>query len=239
MTYQSVFSRYEMKFLLTQEQKAAVLSAMAPYMALDRYGRTTIRNLYCDTDNYRLVRKSLEKPAYKEKLRIRSYGNDLVNRAVFVELKKKYNGVVYKRRLAMEEQRATDWICGNAPCPADTQIARETDYFLQYYGTLRPRVFLAYEREAYFCKQQGNLRITFDENILARQEELTLSAPVWGTPVLPAGTVLMEIKTDGGIPLWLTNTLTRERIYKQSFSKYGAYYQNCIYPNCTGGCIYV
>lgn len=239
MAYQSVFRRYELKFLLTPAQKARILAAMAPHMELDAYGRTTIRNLYCDTDNYRLIRRSLEKPAYKEKLRLRCYGNGATGTPVFVELKKKYNGVVYKRRLAMDEQEAVDWICGKAPCPVDTQIARETDYFLQYYETLRPRVFLSYEREAYYCRENGDFRVTFDDHILARQEALSLSAPVWGTPVLPGDVVLMEIKTAGGVPLWMTEALTREGIFKQSFSKYGAYYQNSIYPNCTGGCIYV
>lgn len=237
MVYQSVFSRYEIKFLLTQAQKTAVLAAMAPHMALDSYGRTTIRNLYCDTDNYRLVRRSVEKPTYKEKLRIRCYGDG--TKSAFVELKKKYNGVVYKRRLEMPEQLAVDWVCGNATCPEKSQIAREVEYFLRQYETVRPRVFLAYEREAYYCREKGDLRITFDENIVARQEALSLQGEVWGTPVLPPGMVLMEIKTTGGIPLWITKILTRERIFKQSFSKYGQYYLNSIYPNRNGVCNYV
>lgn len=228
MAYQNVFKRYEIKYMLTMEQKQRVLSAMEPYMALDRYGRTTIRNIYFDTDSYRLIRRSLERPAYKEKLRLRSYDRATPDQKVFVELKKKFNGVVYKRRLAMLEAAATKWLAGGL-CPADSQIAREIDYVLSYYGSLKPRVFLSYEREAYFCRQGGDFRITFDENILCRQEGLSLGEEPGGTPILDAGRSLMEIKTTGGIPLWLTKVLTEEKIYKTSFSKYGIAYQTMIF----------
>ena len=115
MAYQSVFKRYELKYLLTQEQKERVLEAMAPYMELDKYGRTTIRNLYYDTDSFRLIRHSIEKPAYKEKLRIRSYSKADPYSPVFVELKKKYDSVVYKRRLAMAETEAIGWYRDRCP----------------------------------------------------------------------------------------------------------------------------
>ncbi|MBQ9168281.1 MAG: polyphosphate polymerase domain-containing protein, partial [Oscillospiraceae bacterium] len=166
MAYQAVFKRYEMKYLLTPEQKASMLQAMEPYMALDQYGRTTIRNIYFDTDNYRLVRHSIEKPAYKEKLRIRSYHRARPESTVFVELKKKYEDVVYKRRLSLTEEEAMEWVTGKMHCKEDTQISREIDYFLSYYRTLRPVVFLSYEREAYYCRQGGDFRVTFDDNIL-------------------------------------------------------------------------
>ena len=237
MAYQSVFKRYELKYLLTPEQKALVLAAMEGNMGLDQYGRTTIRNIYFDTDNYRLIRHSLEKPAYKEKLRIRSYRRAEPDRPVFVELKKKYDGVVYKRRIAMPEQQALDWICGTERGP-DTQIGAEIDYFMRYYRNLRPTVFLSYEREAYYCSAGGDFRVTFDENILARQEALSLEAPVWGTPILAPDRVLMEIKTSGGIPLWMTHALTQGQIFKTSFSKYGTAYQTMIFPNCKGDFLY-
>lgn len=228
MGYQNVFKRYEIKYMLTTQQKKRLLEEIEPYMALDKYGRTTIRNVYFDTGSYRLIRRSLEKPAYKEKLRLRSYAQASPDTPVFVELKKKYDGVVYKRRLAMAEKQAMDWLSGSLPCPVDSQIAREIDYFLQYYGSLTPKVFLSYEREAYYCRQGGDLRITFDDNILCRQEDLSLEAGIGGQSILEAGKVLMEIKTSGGIPLWLTHALTRERIFKTSFSKYGTAYNEMI-----------
>ena len=237
MAYQSVFKRYELKYMLTNRQKAEVLKAMAPYMALDRYGRTTIRNIYFDTDNYRLIRHSIEKPQYKEKLRIRSYCQAQPGDPVYVELKKKYKSVVYKRRLALPEAEAMDWICDGHHPGIRTQIANEIDYFRSYYQMLHPTVFLSYEREAYYALDGGDFRVTFDNNILCRQQELSLEQDVWGTPILSAGKILMEIKCSGGIPLWLTHILTRENLYKTSYSKYGTAYQSLIFPEiyCKNG----
>ena len=238
MADQNVFKRYEIKYLLTQQQKQRVLEAMEPYMSLDRYGRATIRNIYMDTDNFRLVRRSIERPAYKEKLRIRSYRQADRDTPVFVELKKKYQSVVYKRRLSMPEQQAIDWVCNGVHCEDHSQIGQEIAYFLSYYGDLYPAVFLSYEREAYFCRNGGDFRVTFDENILCRRENISLEAPVGGVPLLEAGKTLMEIKTSGGIPLWMTHVLTEEGIHKTSFSKYGTAYEKMIFEKNKGDCLY-
>ena len=230
MAVQTVFQRYEMKYLLTPEQKETVLRAMQPYMEPDRYGRTCIRNLYYDTDTYRLIRRSIERPVYKEKLRVRSYGRVGPDGIVFAELKKKYKHTVYKRRLPLREQEAADWLAGRRDCPVQCQIAAEIDYFLHYYETLRPAVFLSYESEAFAALDGSAFRVTFDENILCRQGELTLDSEAYGTPVLEPGRILMELKCAGGIPLWMTHVLSAERIYKTSFSKYGTAYQNILLP---------
>lgn len=221
---QMVFKRYEMKYLLTRKQKEKVLEAMEPYMELDVYGRSTIRNIYYDTDNYRLVRKSLEKPVYKEKLRVRSYKAAGPEDMVFVELKKKYDGVVYKRRIHIKEQEAMDYLAGRIHAPQKTQITEEIDYFVQFYETLSPKVFLSYEREAYYTKEPGEFRVTFDENILWRETDLSLEKGVYGAPILKPGQTLMEIKTPGSIPLWMVKVLSGENISKTSFSKYGNAY---------------
>ena len=142
MAYQSVFKRYELKYLLTQAQKKQVLAAMEAFMKLDDYGRTTIRNLYYDTPSYRLARQSLERPFYKEKLRMRSYGCAQAQTPVFVELKKKYRAVVYKRRIVLPQAQALAALAGDAPLP-DSQIGREIASTLAYYETLRPAVFLS------------------------------------------------------------------------------------------------
>ena len=231
MAYKTVFKRYELKYLLTEKQKAKILEAIKPYMALDRYGRSTIRNIYFDTDSYRLIRRSIEKPAYKEKLRVRSYSLASPDSTVFVELKKKYDGVVYKRRLSLPENEAMEWLCGEKTCSKHTQISGEIDYFMKYYGSLRPTVFLSYEREAYFSKDGSDFRVTFDENILCRRYKLSLESDVSGEPILPADKTLMEIKCAGGIPLWMTRVLSSEHIYKTSFSKYGTAYEKLIFPN--------
>lgn len=230
MAYQTVFKRYELKYMITKEQKQKILRAMEPYMRPDKYGRTTIRNIYFDTDNYRLIRRSIEKPAYKEKLRIRSYAKASKDSTVFVELKKKYNHVVYKRRLPLTEEEAVGWLSGAHHLIGETQVSREIDYFLQYYGGLHPTAFLSYEREAYYAKDDDSFRVTFDDNILFREEDISLEADVGGTSILPDDMILMEIKCVGGIPIWMTEVLSKEHIYRTSFSKYGTAYKNIIFP---------
>ena len=225
MSTQMVFKRYEMKYLLNQTQKKKVMQAMEPYMQPDQYGRSTIRNIYYDTDNYRLIRTSLDKPIYKEKLRVRSYSAVSPEDMVFVELKKKYDSVVYKRRINLEERQATAYLAGTASAPIHTQITEEIDYFLKFYQTMRPRVFLSYEREAYFSKEPGEFRVTFDENILFREEDLSLGSKVYGEAILEPEYTLMEIKTPESIPLWMVKVLSEEKINKTSFSKYGSAYQ--------------
>lgn len=230
MSFQTVFQRYEMKYLLSMEQKERLLQAMEPYMALDQYGRTTIRNIYFDTADFRLIRRSIEKPAYKEKLRIRSYSQAQPGSTVFVELKKKYKKVVYKRRISLPEAEAMEWVCGGHPCRSHSQIAGEVDYFLQYYKALRPAAFLCYEREAFCSKDPSDFRVTFDDTLLCRREDMSLESPAYGTPLLPEGQVLMEVKCGGGIPLWMAHFLSGEQIYQTSFSKYGTAYQTVIFP---------
>ena len=230
MAVQTVFRRYELKYLLTMAQKETVLKAMQPYMTLDKYGRTTIRNLYYDTDSYLLIRRSIEKPAYKEKLRVRSYSRVDGDSTAFVELKKKYKSVVYKRRISLPYAEATAWLSRERHPDKHTQIANEIDYFLDYYDSLHPTVFLSYERKAYYCNDGSDFRVTFDDNILCRQDELSLDSDVYGTEILPESKVLMEIKCSGGIPLWMTQVLSKEQIYKTSFSKYGTAYGMLIFP---------
>lgn len=228
MGYQSVFKRYELKYLLTEAQREKLLAVMACYMKPDKFPRATIRNIYFDTDDYRLIRRSIEKPVYKEKLRLRSYGQASGDAPVFVELKKKYQSVVYKRRVVMPEKQATAWLSGVGAPPETGQIVEEIDYFRTFYAHLQPKMFVSYEREAYVSQVDGYFRVTFDRNILFRQEALSLDAQVWGAPLLPEGTVLMELKTPGGIPLWMTEFLTKNRIFKTAFSKYGTAYQAAV-----------
>ncbi|MGF6376639.1 hypothetical protein M2140_001716 [Clostridiales Family XIII bacterium PM5-7] len=238
MSHQTVFKRYELKYLLHRSQKEQVLQEMKPYMSLDQIGCTTIRNIYFDTENYRLIRQSIEKPIYKEKLRLRSYTQANANSPVFVELKKKYKSVVYKRRLLLPEGEAMSWLCGGARPEDQTSIANEIDYFLDYYHQLYPTAFLSYDREAYYANAGDDFRITFDDHVLFRQEDLSLTSDVWGTPLLEKDAVLMEIKCSGGIPLWMTHILSKEQLYKTSFSKYGTAYQTMISPRLMEDRIY-
>ena len=225
VAYQMTFKRYELKYLMTREQKERILHAMESYMKLDQYQRTTIRNIYYDTDDFRLIRRSLEKPVYKEKLRVRSYQRAGEEDPVFVELKKKYKSVVYKRRVTLPNEQVMNCLNEGKHLPKESQIADEIFYFCRYYENLHPAMFLSYEREAYYSLDESDFRVTFDENILYREEELSLSKEAYGTPILEPDQTLMEIKTSGGIPLWMTKVLSEEKIFKTSFSKYGRAYQ--------------
>lgn len=219
-----VFQRYEIKYLLDREQKEAVICAITEHMDPDSYGRSTIRNLYYDTDTYRLVRRSLERPIYKEKLRVRSYHTAKPDDEVFIELKKKYQSVVYKRRINMREREAADYMAGKIPAPNPCQITDEIDYFRRFYETLAPRVFLSYERDAFYEKNGSGFRMTFDENILWRTTDLSLEAGIYGENILKPGQTLMELKSPGAIPLWMVDVLGGLRLQKISFSKYGSAY---------------
>ena len=226
MAYQMTFERYELKYLLTQQEKEFLLETMRTHMKLNAYGRTTIRNIYFDTDTFRVIRHSLEKPVYKEKLRIRSYHPVYATDPVFVELKKKYKSVVYKRRLQLPEQDVMESFQTGNPLPVHSQIGKEIQYFRDYYETLHPTVFLSYEREAYYALDGSDFRVTFDENILYRRKDFSLGSDIYGSSILGENKVLMEIKTSGGIPLWMSEILTRNHLYKTSFSKYGSAYQH-------------
>ena len=228
MAYQAVFERYEMKYIMTKRQRKAVLEAMLPFMRQDDFGHTTIRNVYFDTDQYRLARHSGEKPIYKEKFRIRSYKQVGPQDSVFIELKKKYCDVVYKRRESLTQLETLEWIVQETPFPKATQIGNEIDYFFEFYQTLKPKIFLSYERDAFCATDGSDFRVTFDENILARQEELSLSKDIWGENLLPEEYILMELKTPNSIPLWMAKVLTQQKIYKTSFSKYGTAYKNIV-----------
>lgn len=227
MEYRSVFKRYELKYLMDEAQASAIREALDENMKLDRYGYSTIRNIYFDTPDYLLARRSIERPVYKEKLRFRSYSASSENDDVFVELKKKYRSVVYKRRLTMPLHDAMDWFCGDGEGPS-TQIGEEIGYMKFRYPDIRPAMFLSYDREAYCSGDCGDLRITIDRNILARTYDVDLSSPIGGHPVLPEGYSLMEIKTMYGYPEWLTHVLSSNHLYKSRFSKYGNAYKEMV-----------
>lgn len=237
MDYQDIFKRYEFKYLLTEEQVIKLKKLMEKYMRGDEYGKTTICNIYYDTPDYLLVRRSLEKPVYKEKLRVRSYGTASENGTVFAELKKKYRGVVYKRRIALTEAVAGEFMKGGAD-GVQSQIASEIRYALALYKNIAPRVFISYRREAFFAKDDRDLRITLDNSILYRTYDLDLKKGAYGLPVLPGGMYLAEVKTGSALPLWLVDFFAEEHIYKTSFSKYGNAYTDIYNNNKTGGVLY-
>ena len=223
---QSCFRRYEKKYLLTQGQYKAMISGMVSYMKADVYPHYSISNIYYDTEGYDLIRDSLEKPVYKEKLRVRSYGVPGWYDPAFVEIKKKFDGVVYKRRITMQMQEAVRYLRG-VQRGDGSQISREIDYFMELYRP-QPKAFIAYDREAYAAADGGELRITFDTALRARSNELDLRAGDHGVLLLAEDLYLMEIKIPGSVPLWLARLLSENGIFSTSFSKYGAYYKQFV-----------
>ena len=224
------FKRYEKKFFLTEEQYRLFKEKAAPFIRADEYGKYTICNIYYDTDNYSLIRASLEKPVYKEKLRVRSYGVTGPDDRVFVELKKKFEGVVYKRRVTMTQSSSEEFLREIDTVRSSDQIKREIEYFMCFHRAA-PKVFLAYDREAFQGADDPELRITFDTGIRWRMDRLSLSEGDDGQPLLDNGMILLEIKIPGACPLWLTGILSALKINSVSFSKYGTCYKNHLMAN--------
>ncbi len=234
----SVFKRYEIKFLITRGQMQEILNKMEGRLKRDEYGKSTILSLYYDTPDHLLIRRSMEHPVYKEKLRLRSYGIPGNDDKVYLELKKKYKKEVFKRRISLTAKEAAAMnSCGtggsfmmtiperfSGDC-RKTQIAREIAYAAGCYPDLRPMMLLSYEREAWFGIDDESLRITFDRNILWRDFDLDIRSGIYGKPIIPKDRVLMEIKVAGGFPLWLTEILSEQKTYKTSFSKYARAYE--------------
>lgn len=225
--YKNVFNRFEEKYLLEENQYLQILKKIQGKLLTDCYGKSTICSVYFDTPDYRIIRQSLEKPFYKEKLRLRSYGIPSEKDTVYVELKKKYDGIVYKRRVGMKLSEAVDYLYNDQKTTQSTQIIKEIDWALNYYPEIKPAMFVSYERTAMYGLENSNLRVTFDSNILWRNEQLLLDKGAWGNELLKPGQRLMEIKIPGAMPLWLSHILNDLKIYPTSFSKYGnAYLQS-------------
>ena len=226
-----VFNRFEHKYLMDKATYEQVLFVMDKHMELDAYNPAhkpyTIANLYYDTADDALVRTSLQKPAYKEKLRLRAYGVPKEGEKVYLEIKKKVAGLVNKRRTALMSDEAYAFTAsGDMPQTRDYmngQVLKEIAYFLSRYD-LSPKLYLAYDRVAYFEKGNPDLRISFDTDIRYRRNDLVLEDGDFGEKLLADGTYLMEIKTSRAVPLWLASMLSALELRRESFSKYGAVY---------------
>ncbi len=230
-----VFNRYENKYLMDTKAFYGIYNRLMEYMELDAYNRNdkfySISNLYYDTDHHTLIRDSLSKPKYREKLRIRAYGVPESDAKVYVELKKKVFGLVNKRRSAMKLDEAYEFVrSGRAPIYREgmnKQVVAEIEYFLSRFE-LRPMTYLAYDRIAMFCKGNRDLRITFDTNIRSRRCDLKLEAGDYGEQLMDKGQWLMEVKAEKTVPVWLAKLLSELGMYRTSFSKYGNEYKKSI-----------
>ena len=215
-----IFQRYEKKYLLDTKQYSYIRELLDKYMNHDKFYKTRVNSIYYDTDSCELIRRSIEKPEYKEKLRIRTYGDVKDDDKVFVELKKKYDGIVYKRRTKSVYR---DVLKNIYECKFDDQqIGNEIRYALKYYDHLKPAYFISYLRTSYVANDDNNIRITFDQDIRYRHNHLSLENEKDDEPVTDK--IIMELKVNGSIPLWLSHILNEVRVYPQGFSKVGTAY---------------
>ncbi len=221
---ETVFKRYEKKYLLTSEQERDFLRLLDGRMIIDQYGLHTICNIYFDTPDFDLIRHSIEKPIYKEKLRLRSYGIPESDDAkVYVELKKKFKGIVYKRRVGLKLRDAEAYLYDGIHPAKDNQIMREIDWFLKT-NPVEPKVYLAYDRRAFYGLEDNSIRLTLDKNIRCRRKKLRLGEGAVGEQLLDEDMTLMEIKLPEYMPTWMAYILSELKIAPVSISKYGTYY---------------
>ena len=223
---QEVFKRYEKKYILTRAQYKRIREKTAERLVVDQYGKHTICNIYFDTENYSLIRTSIDKPVYKEKLRLRSYGIPGGGSTVFLEIKKKFQGIVYKRRVPMTLDEAYTYIQGG-DIGRHSQILNEIDWFMGYYKPI-PKVYIAYDRVAMYDKYDPELRVTFDTNIRWRDSSIGLENGDSGDVLLGDDTYVMEIKIGDAMPVWLADILDELEIYPGSYSKYGTCYETYL-----------
>ena len=223
-----VMKRYELKYIMSPEQTAYFKKSVEGYMKIDKFGLTSIASLYYDTPNYRLIRTSVEKPPFKEKIRLRSYGIATEESPVFLELKRKAYGIVYKRRVQSTIPLVNKFFYGEGDICAGGQINKEITTFRDYYRTLVPACLIVYDRIAYF-QPDGDLRLTIDHNPRYRYEDLNLTTSMEGNSLLKEGCTILEVKVQQAVPLWLSKILTEGHIYKGSFSKYGEAYRQQLY----------
>lgn len=219
-----VMKRYELKYILNAEQTAYMREKLKGHMEVDQFGLTSIASLYYDTPDYRLIRTSVDKPAFKEKIRLRSYGLATDSSPVFLELKRKAYGIVYKRRVQTTIPLVNKFFEREGDICGPGQINDEITTFRDFYDTLVPSCLIIYDRTAYF-EPGGDLRLTIDDNPRYRMEHLDLRYSMDGISLLGDGSSIMEIKIQQAMPLWLAEILSNGRIYKGSFSKYGEAYR--------------
>ena len=221
-----IFQRYEKKFLLSTSQQEALLARIANDIKADVFDQYLVQSLYLDTPRWEVVRNSIEKPLYKEKMRLRCYERELTKKTMlFLELKKKYDGRIYKRRVVFPASELMG--CNSLEAlvmKKDSPIAKELGFYLKV-NPVANKMYISSERKTFVGTKEANLRLTFDEEIKFRTTDLHFLKPHVGTAILASHEVLLEIKTPFGMPIWLARVLSELNIFPISFSKYGHCYQ--------------
>ena len=227
MKLKNVFQRREVKYTMTYTTYENLRKAMDGHMQEDIYGLHTIYSLYYDTNDFSMIRHSIEKPDYKEKFRVRSYGSACDTSNVFLEIKKKVSGIVYKRRIEVPYISLAD---KHTFKENQSQIGHEIAYIFDQHD-LEPKVMIAYERRALYSEIDEEFRVTFDFNIRYSQEDFSFHDNATMARVTPDIDVLMEVKALGSYPVWFSKALSQLGIYKTNYSKYANVYSRYILPS--------
>ncbi len=245
--YLDVFERKEMKYRLCATQLESLISAFETRLLPDERGITLVRSLYFDTPAHDLIARSMESPLYKEKLRLRVYGQaSEPGTPAFLEIKKKFKGIVYKRRVlvsigaahliiegaSLSEALAAhplndEALAAEALTPHREQIAREIAFFIQRHDARRPSILTQCERQA-FTSSDGDLRVTIDRNLSYKANPQSIADTHFAIPLIPQTEAVMELKCTHALPLWLAGELSAVCAYKQSFSKCGTAYGHSV-----------
>ena len=220
------FRRVEKKYILTREQYLFFKEAIRENMIEDEHGKSTICNIYFDTEQYDLIRHSIAKPIFKDKIRIRSYNIPTIDSNIYLEIKRKYDGVVSKRRIQIKLSDFYKYLNDNS-CLDECQVKKELDYYFKHYK-LKPTMFLSYYRRAFYDKENRDFRLTFDSHVLARDYDLEIEKGNYGVHIFEKNKYIMEVKTLGAIPMWFVKLLNQIQIGPCGFSKYGAAYTQLI-----------
>lgn len=220
------FERIEKKYTLSYEQYQLLKEIIEQRLFEDEHGESTILNIYFDTDNYDIISHSITHPIYKDKVRLRSYNVPNLDSLVFLEIKRKYDNVISKRRIDMNLKECYKCINDINLLENQCQIAKEIAYYFKKFK-LSPKMFISYRRKAYNTDDR-RLRITFDNNIIARENDLEIEKGPYGKNLLDEDKYIMEIKTLKSIPIWLVNILSKLEIKPCNFSKYGEAYKELV-----------
>lgn len=225
MTTETTAKRVEKKYIIQNDVLKDLLKDLEPYLVADKYKHSTITNLYFDTDDYEIIRRSIAATNFKEKFRIRSYSPEpVLDSQVFMEIKSKNDGVVYKERFQTTLFSAINFLNGVEDIE-DKAFADNMEIFMGKYPTMKPKMYIYYDRLSMKAKDSNKVRLTVDSNLTYRDINLDDLTNKSGKALLDSNYSIVEIKLNQEMPEWLEEVLENHQIEKGSFSKYGTAYK--------------
>lgn len=223
-----IFTRREQKYLITIEQYEELVERMAPYMRPDKNGIDgfyTVTSLYFDSYDHQIYFETKNKLKFRQKLRLRVYDDAGTNDTAFFEVKQKHKKVVNKRRMLLPLNEAYRYLREDGDQlledyeSSNQQVFREVDHFRNLYH-LHPEMIISYDRQALHAIDNPNFRVTFDLNLRCRNYDLYLEHGPYGKNFIDPNLVVLEVKVDHSVPLWLTRVLQDLECEQRSASKY-------------------